>query len=404
MGDLGLELPLNNNKNLIKSKFLVFYSYFKMFGSVPQKFKEEKPDQDEKKEEVKSDKPAAMKTDSIREDEFTKRRKEKIHGYLPAIHEWRNDLCHHYEAMSVKMGPITLEHLSNEKIFESLQNSQHFQIRLKRISREDDFTGHITVSFEDDEFAAETASDLTKACPDVIVKHTKPVDDKPVDVTDIIKSERDLHNKVTPPIQNIIVLSRLFPETTENEIQEKFPTAKSILIPKDSRTNEPRLYAYVEMPTKQEVDKLDGTHITLGEDENARKIQLYKLKRYPPVGTVIKKLESEKELFSSKRPVSQIPIEQREALIELYRLGCHYERSMYINEKKREIVVEGMKKFRAKFPKINVLKSKQAYGRGNARGNFRGGNNFQPKNRSFGAGGGRQRNRGSARRGHVATF
>lgn len=379
-----------------------------MFGSVPQKFKEEKPVEKEeiKDEDVPSNDVEQKKIDEVdeivkiieddEEEEFTKRRKEKIHGYLPAIHEWRNDLSHHYESLSVKLGPISLEHLSNEKIFESLQTSQHFQIRLKRLERADDFTGHITVSFQDENEAAKTASELQESCNDVNIKHTKPVDGKPVDISDIIKAERSLHVRATPPVGNIIVMSRLYPDITENDIREKIPLAKSILIPKDMKTEESRLYAYIEMPDRVDVEKLDGQSITFGEGEDKRTIQLYKLKRYPPVTTVIKKLEGEKELFASKRDPSNIPPEKKKELLELFRLGCHYERSLYISDKKREIVAENMKKFRQKFPKVKVLKESRNWNRNRSRDGeqmkyfgFRGvGGNRRSRGGAFGAGGG----------------
>jgi len=363
-----------------------------MFGSVPKKLKEKAAELEEKKDdgslEGKSqndDKPYVPDIES-ENDPLSKRRKEKINGYLPAIHEWRNDLSRHYEASSAKLGPISFDHLSNESIFESLQQSQHFQIRLKRLAPADDFVGHITVSFENEDKAETISSTLKEACTDITVKHTKPIDGKTVDVTEITKPERQLHLDSTPPMNNIIVLSRLNPEITEEDIRIEFPKAKSILIPKDSKTEVPRLYAYVELESQSDVEKRDGKSVTIGKEESKCTIQMHKLKRYPPIATVIKKLENEKELFSSAADIHQMTQEKKDELFELFKLGCHYERSLYISEKKREMVAECMTLFRKKVPKISILKGKKPRTRGNRSnrgnsGNRRGGTSMSNSRR-----------------------
>jgi len=249
--------------------------------------------------------------------------------FIPSLNEFHRDLGESYNPRTLNVGPVSFTDLNRGKLSLVIQKADYCQVKLAK--KDGVLKGYLELMFESEEVATSCLSELESYKEkDVIVKHLKRVDDKPVDVSDI-KASLDITTKINSDAvaERIVVVTQLPTEVTAEEIKEKIKEATSVMFPQSQLTNERKSYAYVELPYHRNAQYHNGWNLTFGEQKSKCRM----LEQIPKVGNVLADLRKFESRVEKKEPLDPIA---RWQLKELLKHGIHYSRSEYIDAEKKE--------------------------------------------------------------------
>lgn len=279
-------------------------------------------------EDVKEE--AASDTNDETKKEKTDDSSAQIPFFIPSKAEFHKDLDYHYNRRTLLIGPVKLSDLSNETLSNIMQESDYFEVKFSK-DKDGNFQGYYEMLFCDTDTAEACALEIEDLSESgIMVQHLNPNEDIKVEnnIRDATNSFKRINNSAINA-EKIVVVSQL-PDTVKEEmIAEKIPNAKAVLIPTSHITHENKRYAYVEVPDKDEVKKMNGKSLTFGE----LKCKCRGLEELPSVEDVIAELSKYKSTLKSNRDLSQDALNK---INEMHRYGTHYERSDYATEQQKE--------------------------------------------------------------------
>jgi len=266
------------------------------------------------------------------DDKETEEKKEVTPLFVPSINEFRRDLGHYYNSRTLIVGPVKFTELNRGKLSIVTQKAEFCQVKLAK-GDNGVLQGYIELVFESEDQAVSALAELESyTSTGVIIKHMKYVDNKPVDIEDVVSQSIGLNGKIEntdASAEKVLVVSQLPADVTAADIKEKLKEARTVLFPVSHVTGEKKSYAYVELPFYKNVKYHEGWNLTFGEHKSKCKI----LERIPKVQEVLRDLRNLKPRFQKKEDLGVIGIQELKSLM---RHGTHFQRSEWVDDEKKE--------------------------------------------------------------------